>query len=168
MVREGVDVFHGVPHHVRRRCWRPAAGATELPELRLCVSGGASLPVAVLERFNETFDTTIFEGYGLSETSPTATTNQPHFGTRAGTVGHPIWGVEVEIARAGGRRADRVAATGELGEIVIRGHNVFAGYLDRPEATAAGPGRRLVPHRRPGHQGRRAASSPSWTARRTW
>src|SRR3712207_7468540 len=54
--------------------------ADTLPRLRLCVSGGASLPVAVLERFNETFHATIYEGYGLSETSPTATTNQPAFG----------------------------------------------------------------------------------------
>jgi long-chain acyl-CoA synthetase len=51
-------------------------------------------------------------------------------------VGHPIWGVEVEVARA--ELDDRIdlMPAGELGEIVIRGHNVFAGYLGRPEATA--------------------------------
>jgi long-chain acyl-CoA synthetase len=97
--------------------------------------------VAVLERFNETFQTTIFEGYGLSETSPTATTNQPavsgHWGgTRAGTVGHPIWGVEVEIARAEIDERVELLPPGELGEIVVRGHNVFAGYLNRPADTA--------------------------------
>jgi long-chain acyl-CoA synthetase len=92
--------------------------------------------VAVLERFSETFHATVFEGYGLSETSPTATTNQPAFGTRAGTVGHPIWGVEVEIARAEIDERIELLPTGELGEIVIRGHNVFAGYLNNPEATA--------------------------------
>ncbi|MEV0127825.1 long-chain fatty acid--CoA ligase [Dactylosporangium sp. NPDC050688] len=135
MVAEGVDVFHGVPT-MYLALLEAAARRAELPRLRLCVSGGASLPVAVLERFNAAFDTSIFEGYGLSETSPTATTNQPHFGTRAGTVGHPVWGVEVEIARA--ELDDRVEllAPGELGEIVVRGHNVFAGYLGRPEDTA--------------------------------
>jgi long-chain acyl-CoA synthetase len=107
-----------------------------LPKLRLCVSGGASLPMAVLERFRETFHATIFEGYGLSETSPTATTNQPAFGTKAGTIGHPIWGVEVEIARPELEERIEFLPTGELGEIVIRGHNVFAGYLNRPEETA--------------------------------
>jgi long-chain acyl-CoA synthetase len=113
-----------------------AAKADRLPDLRLCVSGGASLPVVVLERFNETFHAKIFEGYGLSETSPTATTNQPAFGTKAGTVGHPIWGVEVEIARPEIEERIEFLPDGELGEIVIRGHNVFAGYLNRPEATA--------------------------------
>lgn len=134
MVREGVDVFHGVPT-MYVGLLEAAAGRAELPKLRLAISGGASLPVAVLERFNKTFDTTIYEGYGLSETSPTATTNQPHFGVRAGTVGHPIWGVEVEIARAEIDDRIELLDTGELGEIVIRGHNVFAGYLGNPAAT---------------------------------
>jgi long-chain acyl-CoA synthetase len=135
MVREHVTVFHGVPT-MYIALLEAAAKADALPELRLCVSGGASLPVAVLEKFSETFHATIFEGYGLSETSPTATTNQPAFGTRPGTVGHPIWGVEVEIARPEIEERIEFLPTGELGEIVIRGHNVFAGYLNRPDATA--------------------------------
>ncbi|TYC06700.1 long-chain fatty acid--CoA ligase [Micromonospora sp. WP24] len=135
MLRERVNVFHGVPT-MYVALLEAARGRDDLPRLRLCVSGGASLPVAVLERFHRTFDAAVFEGYGLSETSPTATTNQPHFGTRAGTVGHPVWGVEVEIARAEVDDRIELLPTGELGEIVIRGHNVFAGYLGRPEATA--------------------------------
>ncbi|MER7889854.1 long-chain fatty acid--CoA ligase [Micromonospora sp. NPDC094482] len=135
MLRERVDVFHGVPT-MYVALLEAARGRTALPRLRLCVSGGASLPVAVLERFHAAFDTTVFEGYGLSETSPTATTNQPHFGTRAGTIGHPVWGVEVEIARADLDERVELLPAGELGEIVIRGHNVFAGYHGRPEATA--------------------------------
>ncbi|MEU4677581.1 long-chain fatty acid--CoA ligase [Micromonospora sp. NPDC023737] len=135
MLRERVNVFHGVPT-MYVALLEAARGRDDLPRLRLCVSGGASLPVAVLERFHAAFDTTVFEGYGLSETSPTATTNQPHFGTRAGTVGHPVWGVEVEIARAEVDDRIELLPAGELGEIVIRGHNVFAGYLGRPEATA--------------------------------
>jgi long-chain acyl-CoA synthetase len=135
MVRENVTVFHGVPT-MYVGLLEAAAKADRLPSLRLCVSGGASLPLAVLEKFSETFHAQVFEGYGLSETSPTATTNQPAFGTRAGTVGHPIWGVEVEIARPEIEERIEFLPTGELGEIVIRGHNVFAGYLNRPEATA--------------------------------
>ncbi|MEU5565137.1 long-chain-fatty-acid--CoA ligase [Micromonospora musae] len=135
MLRERVNVFHGVPT-MYVALLEAARGRDDLPRLRLCVSGGASLPVVVLERFHRTFDAAVFEGYGLSETSPTATTNQPHFGTRAGTVGHPVWGVEVEIARAEVDDRIELLPTGELGEIVIRGHNVFAGYLGRPEATA--------------------------------
>jgi long-chain acyl-CoA synthetase len=135
MIRENVTVFHGVPT-MYIGLLEAAAKADRLPALRLCVSGGASLPVAVLEKFTDTFGATIFEGYGLSETSPTATTNQPAFGTRPGSIGHPIWGVEVEIARPEIEDRIEFLPTGELGEIVIRGHNVFAGYLNRPEATA--------------------------------
>nr|WP_205861641.1 long-chain fatty acid--CoA ligase [Planosporangium flavigriseum] len=134
MLREGVTIFHGVPT-MYVALVEAAARHERLPRLRLCVSGGASLPVVVLERFNAAFSTTIFEGYGLSETSPTATVNQPRFGTRPGTVGHPIWGVEVEVARADVDDRIELVPAGELGEIVIRGHNVFAGYLGRPEAT---------------------------------
>ncbi|UQU65678.1 long-chain fatty acid--CoA ligase [Couchioplanes caeruleus] len=135
MVRENVTVFHGVPT-MYVALLEAAAKADRLPDLRLCVSGGASLPMAVLEKFNETFHALIYEGYGLSETSPTATTNQPAFGTRPGSIGHAIWGVEVEIARAEVDERIELLPTGELGEIVIRGHNVFAGYLNRPEETA--------------------------------
>jgi len=135
MSQERASLFFGVPT-MYIQLLAAARDADVLPRLRECVSGGASLPVTVLEEFEKVFGTTIFEGYGLSETSPTASVNQPWFGTRAGTVGHPIWGVDVEIADE--HVLDRIALLprGELGEIVIRGHNVFAGYLDDPGATA--------------------------------
>ncbi|MDQ8706154.1 long-chain fatty acid--CoA ligase [Streptomyces sp. LHD-70] len=136
MVREGVNTFHGVPT-MYIRLLEAARTAGALPRLRLCISGGASLPVTVLERFNEVFDTEVYEGYGLSETSPTTAVNQPDFGARAGTVGHPVWGVEVEIARADLEEQIELLPFGDLGEIVVRGHNVFSGYLGRPEDTAA-------------------------------
>jgi long-chain acyl-CoA synthetase len=140
MLENGVNTFHGVPQMylalVQAGKARRAEGKP-LPVLKIAVSGGAALPAAVLEAFNETFDAEVMEGYGLSETSPTATVNQPRIGTRAGTVGHAIWGVEVEVARAEVEGAIEFVPRGELGEIVVRGHNVFAGYLDNPEATAA-------------------------------
>ncbi|WP_330460928.1 long-chain fatty acid--CoA ligase [Streptomyces sp. NBC_00820] len=135
MVKEGVNTFQGVPTMFVALA-AAAESAAALPELRVCVSGGASLPVAVLERFEAAFGARIYEGYGLSETSPTATVNQPVFGTRAGTIGHPLWGVDVEIARADAEDRVELLPPGELGEVVIRGHNVFSGYLGRPEATA--------------------------------
>ncbi|MFF8731294.1 long-chain fatty acid--CoA ligase [Streptomyces sp. NPDC015171] len=135
MVREGVNTFHGVP--TMFVALAAAAGAADrLPGLRVCVSGGASLPVAVLERFEAAFGAEIYEGYGLSETSPAAAVNQPVYGTRAGSIGHPLWGVDVEIARAEVEGRIELLPPGELGEVVIRGHNVFSGYLGRPEATA--------------------------------
>ena len=132
---EGATLFLGVPT-MFAQLLEAATTARDLPRLRDCISGGASLPVAVLERFEKTFDTTIFEGYGLSETSPTASVNQHWLGTRAGAVGHAIWGVEVEIADETLEERIELLPVGQLGEIVIRGHNVFAGYLDDPAATA--------------------------------
>ncbi|MFH9402092.1 long-chain fatty acid--CoA ligase [Streptomyces sp. NPDC017638] len=135
MVREDVNTFHGVPTMFVALA-AAAADAERLPGLRVCISGGASLPVAVLERFEAAFGTEVYEGYGLSETSPAATVNQPVFGTRPGTIGHPLWGVDAEIARAEAEDRIELLPPGELGEVVIRGHNVFSGYLGRPEATA--------------------------------
>jgi long-chain acyl-CoA synthetase len=135
MHREGATLFFGVPT-MFVQLLEAAGRAQAMPKLRECISGGASLPVAVLERFESVFEATVYEGYGLSETSPTASVNQPWYGTRAGTVGHPIWGVEVEVADETVEDRIELLPPGRLGEIVIRGHNVFAGYLDNPEATA--------------------------------
>jgi long-chain acyl-CoA synthetase len=135
MAREDVTRFLGVPT-MFIQLLRAAPEAARLPRLTSCTSGGAALPVAVLEEFEKVFDTTIYEGYGLSETSPTASVNQRVFGTRPGTVGHSVWGVEVEIADATVPGRIDLLPPGEAGEIVIRGHNVFAGYLNHPEATA--------------------------------
>ncbi|MGV9615347.1 long-chain-fatty-acid--CoA ligase [Nocardia xishanensis] len=134
MHAEGVNTFHGVPTMYVRLI--TAATKLGAPPLRLCISGGASLPQPVLETFHDLFGTRILEGYGLSETSPTAAVNQPDFGPRAGTVGHAVWGVEVEIADPGLPDEIVLLPTGELGEIVIRGHNVFNGYIGNPQATA--------------------------------
>ena len=136
MAQENVTTFHGVPT-MYVTLVEAAARAETLPRLRRCVSGGASLPVPVLERFEAAFGAQVLEGYGLSETSPVVAVNQLSIGTRPGTVGHPLWGVDVEIADPEVVDAVKLLPRGTLGEIVVRGHNVFTGYLDRPEATAA-------------------------------
>ena len=107
------------------------------PTLRIAVSGGASLPVAVIDRFAQTFGADIYEGYGLSETSPVATFNQRVYGRKPGTVGRPIWGTDAEIAAPEIEDRIELLPTGEIGEVVMRGHHIFAGYLGDPEATAA-------------------------------
>ncbi|WP_280338516.1 long-chain-fatty-acid--CoA ligase [Nocardia neocaledoniensis] len=136
MTAERVNLFHGVPT-MYHSLIAAAAHAPALPELKLCVSGGAALPPTVLEDFERVFGAPILEGYGLSETSPTAAVNQPAYGAVAGSVGHPVWGVDVEIADPD--IADRIELlpVGATGEVVVRGHNVFSGYTGRPEATAA-------------------------------
>ena len=85
-----------------------------------------------MRRFEERFGVPILEGYGLSETSPVATFNRVDRPRVPGSIGLPVWGVEVGIVGTTGRRL----GDGEPGEIVIRGHNVMKGYFGRPEATA--------------------------------
>jgi long-chain acyl-CoA synthetase len=107
------------------------------PTLRTAISGGASLPVAVIDKFATVFGADIYEGYGLSETSPVATFNQRDYGRKPGTVGRAIWGTDARIAKP--EIDDRIefVEVGQIGEVVLRGHNIFAGYLNNPVATAA-------------------------------
>ena len=136
LVDEQCTIFMGVPT-MYVGLIEAAKTNPKRPALKSALSGGAALPVAVLERFAEVFGTQVLEGSGLTETSPVATFNQKGFPPVAGTVGKTIWGVEVEIAKAEVDERIELLPTGELGEIVVRGHNVFKGYLNKPEATAA-------------------------------
>ena len=99
--------------------------------LRTCVSGGAALPVAVLNDFEKTFDAVILEGYGLSETSPATTFNHPDAERRPGSIGTPIEGVQVRLVDDDGN----LVPTGSPGEIQVKGPNVMKGYWNLPEAT---------------------------------
>ncbi|MEV0078257.1 long-chain fatty acid--CoA ligase [Nocardia neocaledoniensis] len=101
--------------------------------LRKAVSGGAALPVEMLERFAERFGVRILEGYGLSETSPLALFADPDREPRPGSIGIPVWGIEAKLIDP---RWNTVTGVGEIGEIALRGHNVMKGYHRRPEATA--------------------------------
>jgi long-chain acyl-CoA synthetase len=133
--RDRVTVFEGVPTMYVAMLGEAerGEGETGTPSLRLCVSGGAALPVEVLHGFEKRFGTVILEGYGLSETSPVATFNRAER-RRPGSIGVPIEGVELTLVTAGGSEVTRL---GEVGEIAIRGHNVMKGYWNRAEATEA-------------------------------
>jgi long-chain acyl-CoA synthetase len=89
------------------------------------------MPVEVMKAFEAKFGVEILEGYGLSETSPVATFNAPGRPRHPGSIGYPVWGVEIAILDD----RDRPLGDGEPGEIAIRGHNVMKGYLGRPGAT---------------------------------
>jgi long-chain acyl-CoA synthetase len=136
MVRHGATVFTAVPT-MYIGLLQAAARSNARPPLRYAVSGGAALPVAVLEAFSNEFDAEVHEGYGLTETSPAVSFNYVGEPIRPGTVGRPLWGVDIEIADAD--IDDRIVPLplGELGEIVVRGHALFKGYLGNPEASAA-------------------------------
>lgn len=103
----------------------------DLSSITHAVSGGAALPEDVHHRFQEKFGITILEGYGLSETSPIATFSREGDELKVGSIGKPIWGVDLAIKREDGTFAD----VDEVGEVVIRGHNIMKGYYNRPEAT---------------------------------
>lgn len=135
MNEQRITIFMGVPT-MYMALLDAATRSDERPPLRYGCSGGAAIPVAVIDRFRDVFGAEIHEGYGLTETSPVATFNHVGVAPRPGTVGQPLWGIDVEIADP--LRQDRVELLphGELGEIVIRGHNLFKGYLNRPEETA--------------------------------
>jgi long-chain acyl-CoA synthetase len=96
------------------------------------MSGGAALPIEVLRGFEEAFGCQVLEGYGLSETSPVASFNHPDRERKPGSIGTPIRGVQMRVVDSRGQEV----SPGEVGEIVIRGHNVMKGYWQRPEETA--------------------------------
>jgi long-chain acyl-CoA synthetase len=125
-------VFAGVPTMYGALLRHPDREAYDVSTLRVCVSGGAAMPVEVMRAFEEAFGCLVLEGYGLSETSPVASFNHPDRQRKPGTIGTPIRGVQMRVVD---ERGDEVAP-GEIGEIAIRGHNIMKGYWQRPEATA--------------------------------
>ncbi|MBI4558897.1 MAG: long-chain fatty acid--CoA ligase [Candidatus Hydrogenedentes bacterium] len=108
------------------------SGAYDLSSIRMAVSGGAALPVEILHQFEQRFSIRILEGYGLSETSPVASFNLVERPSKPGSIGLPIWGCDMKIMREDGTFAE----IGEVGEIVVRGHNIMKGYYKKPLATA--------------------------------
>lgn len=132
--RDKVTVFEGVPTMYSALLAAAAhAPSADLSTLRLCVSGGASLPVEVLRKFEERFSAMILEGYGLSETSPVASFNHPDAERKPGSIGTAIKGVEMAVFDEN----DTEVPQGEIGEIVIRGDNIMRGYWNKPDDTAA-------------------------------
>jgi long-chain acyl-CoA synthetase len=100
--------------------------------LRWLASGGSALMPALHAELEETFGVPLYQGYGLSETSP-MTHLEPLHAKRSGTVGRPVWGIEQRIVDGDGD----LLPTGEIGEIQVRGHAIMAGYHNKPEVTAA-------------------------------
>jgi long-chain acyl-CoA synthetase len=130
--RDKVTVFEGVPTMYGALLNHPDRADFDVSSLRVCASGGAALPVELLNGFEKAFGCKVLEGYGLSETSPVASFNHPDRERKAGSIGTPIEGVEMRVVDDEGK----VLGVGEVGEIQIKGHNVMKGYWNKPEATA--------------------------------
>ena len=129
--RDRVTIFEGVPTMYGALLNHPKRADYDVSALRICVSGGAALPVEVLRGFDEAFGCKVLEGYGLSETSPVASFNHPDRERKPGSIGTPIKGVEMKVFD----EDDNELGQGEVGEIVIRGDNLMKGYWNRAEAT---------------------------------
>jgi acyl-CoA synthetase (AMP-forming)/AMP-acid ligase II len=133
--RERISVLPGPPTLYQSILDSPDRGAYDLSSLRLAVTGAAVVPVALVERMRAelTFDT-VLTAYGLTEATGTVTMcrrdDDPV--TIATTSGRAIPDTEVRVVDPG----NRPVATGQPGEVVVRGYNVMAGYFEDAEATA--------------------------------
>ncbi|MFJ7728054.1 fatty acid--CoA ligase family protein [Neobacillus sp. NPDC097160] len=129
----GATVFAGVPTMYNFLYQYPEGNPADLKSLRLCVSGGASLPVALLNNFEKKFNVLISEGYGLSEASPVTCFNPLDRPRKAGSIGTSILHVENKVVDELGEEVP----VGGVGELIVRGRNVMKGYYKMPEETAA-------------------------------
>ena len=129
--RDKVTIFMGVPTMYAAMLQVPNRSEFDISSLRLCVSGGAALPVEIIKAFESEFNTPILEGYGLSETSPVASFGRVDMERKPGTIGTPIKDVEMRIVDEDGK----VLGIGDIGELQIKGPNVMKGYWEMPEAT---------------------------------
>ncbi|RPF52043.1 fatty acid--CoA ligase family protein [Aquisalibacillus elongatus] len=127
------SVFAGVPTMYNYLLQYPNEDEKDFSSIRLCISGGASMPVALLEKFEQHFDVRVSEGYGLSEASPVTCFNPLDRPRKAGSIGTDILNVENKVVNENGNELPR----GDVGELAVRGPNVMKGYYKLPEETNA-------------------------------
>ncbi|MGH8900710.1 MAG: long-chain-fatty-acid--CoA ligase [Egibacteraceae bacterium] len=131
VVAHRVSVIIGAPPMYIAWANVPAIERYDLACVRFAVSTAAPLPRTISLRFNEQLGIPLWEGYGLTEASPVLTFPASDAPPRPGSVGQPIPGVELRVVGDHGRRVP----DGDLGEVVVRGPNVFSGYWNAPRAT---------------------------------
>lgn len=139
IAHERVSVYPGVPAMYIGILNHPKVRDYDLGSVRVCLSGGSSLPVEVAQRFHEITGGRLVEGYGMSESSPLVAGN-PVFGeTRPGTVGLPFPSTELAVVslEPDDNGAFQFLGVGEAGELVVRGPQVMKGYYNNPAETRA-------------------------------
>lgn len=125
-------IFVGVPTMYNFLLNIPNVSAEQTKSLRLCISGGSAMPVALLQSFEQKFQVVVSEGYGLSEASPVTCFNPLDRPRKAGSIGTSIANVQNRVVNEFGEEV----AAGEVGELIVRGPNVMKGYYNMPEETA--------------------------------
>jgi long-chain acyl-CoA synthetase len=130
--RDKVTHFAAVPTMYVTMLHHPDREKYDLSSLRMCGSGGAPIAVDTLDTWRDEYGYQIREGYGLTETSPTATWSQDPVEPRVGSCGKAIWGCQIKIVDDNGN----TLPPGKEGEVLIRGVNIMKGYYKQPEATA--------------------------------
>ncbi|WP_216828727.1 o-succinylbenzoate--CoA ligase [Alkalihalobacterium elongatum] len=131
IAKEKATIFAGVPTMYNFLLQIPTT-KEQFSSLRICMSGGASLPVAIINKFKEHTGIQIQEGYGLSEAAPVTAFNPIHGVCKPGSIGVNIPFVENKVVDPDGVEVPR----GEVGELIVKGPNVMKGYLGMPEQTA--------------------------------
>ncbi len=131
--RYEATVFAGVPtmYHFLTEYAKAHQRVDAFRTIRVAISGGSSMPVAMLDAFESTFGVRVSEGYGLSEASPVTSFNPLDRERIPGSVGQPIANVEQKIVDEKGREVPH----GEIGELIVRGPNVMKGYYKNEAAT---------------------------------
>jgi long-chain acyl-CoA synthetase len=132
--RVDATAFPGVPTMYQAMLDDPAMGRTDFTTLKICISGGAALPVPVKDKFEQMTGARLIEGYGLTESSGVVSTNPFHGDDRTGTIGHPLPGTDLRLLDK--EDPSRDARAGEPGELAIKGPQIMLGYWNRPEAAA--------------------------------
>jgi long-chain acyl-CoA synthetase len=113
----------------------PKLGKTDISSIKGCFSGSAPLPVEVIKEFEEKTGAVIVEGFGLTESSPVTHINPFADGKRkVGSVGLPVSDTECRIVDI--EKGTELMPVGESGELIMKGPQIMAGYLNRPEETA--------------------------------
>ncbi|PSL24166.1 long-chain acyl-CoA synthetase [Planomicrobium soli] len=126
-------VFAGVPTMYNFLNQLPGTETSDFDSIRIAVSGGSAMPVALLHSFEEKFNVKISEGYGLSEASPVTCFNPIDRERKVGSIGTSIVNVENKVVNELGEEV----LVGEVGELIVRGPNVMKGYYKMPEETSA-------------------------------
>jgi long-chain acyl-CoA synthetase len=132
VARYQATLFSGVPTIYSILLHLPDREKYDLRSLRLCICGGAPMPVEVFNRFEQSFKVKVVEGYGLSEGTCASAINPVNGQRKIGSIGLPFPGQELSIFN----HRNEEMPVGSVGEIVIRGTNVMQGYYKNPTATA--------------------------------